>query len=121
MLPCELFDMLKWLSFCMQRRAPMCVRASQGRARPIAARETLIRIIRTQRCRHFSAKLPLYYRQDAVNSARTHIHIYGFKRKHCHIHTYVRTYIYIHTYIYVCGENTIKLFSALDVLYLPLT
>lgn len=76
MLPCELFDMLKWLSFCMQRRAPMCVRASQGRARPIAARETLIRIIRTQRCRHFSAKLPLYYRQDAVNSARTHTYIW---------------------------------------------
>ena len=92
MLPCELFDMLKWLSFCMQRRAPMCVRASQGRARPIAARETLIRIIQTQRCRHFSAKLPLDYRQDAVNSARTHIHTYGFKRK-------TPPYIYIYIYM----------------------
>ena len=98
----------------------MCVRASQGRARPIAARETLIRIIRTQRCRHFSAKLPLYYRQDAVNSARTHIHIYGFKRKTLS-YTYIRTYIHTHTYICVCGENTIKLFSTLDILYLPLT
>ena len=69
----------------------MCERASHGRARPIAARETLIRIIQTQRCRHFSAKLPLDYRQDAVNSARTHTHTYGFKRK-------TPPYIYIYIY-----------------------